>query len=53
MIKRAIIVGLGAILGMQIAIRVGRKMRDHCEQMAEHCRQMATQFERRSKVVGT
>lgn len=49
-----IIVGVGAIIGMQIALRVSRKMREHMQQMAEQCRQMATQFEgrRRSEVVG-
>ena len=40
-IKRAIIVTFGAIIGMKIAKRVNRKMLDHCEQMASRCRQMA------------
>ncbi|HSC74546.1 MAG TPA: hypothetical protein VLB89_10280 [Gaiellaceae bacterium] len=55
MIKRAIIVTFGAIIGMKIAKRVNRKMReqlhqkmlDHCEQMASRCRQMAGQSRER------
>lgn len=40
-IKRAIIVTFGAIIGMKIAKRVNRQMLNHCEQMASRCRQMA------------
>ena len=50
MIKRAIIVGLGAIVGMRIAKHVKetmrkqmhQKMREHCKQMTSQCKEMAS-----------
>lgn len=55
--KRAIIVGFGAIIGMSIATRLSRRMREgmnhqmreHCKQMATHCRK-AAQFADREAV---
>lgn len=52
MIKRAIILGLGAMIGMRIAAHVGaamrkqmhHKMRDHCKQVASQCKQVAADF---------
>jgi hypothetical protein len=59
-IKRAIMVGLGAIIGMRIATlmshrmreQMGKKMREHCGQMAAQCKRMAEQFEGRGEAVG-
>lgn len=55
MIKRALILGLGAMIGVRIATHLGaamrkqmhRKMRDHCKQMASQCRQVAADFRER------
>ena len=44
--KKAILgfVAIGAIYGSRaVARRFGRKMREHCEQMAAQCKQMAGQ----------
>jgi uncharacterized membrane-anchored protein YhcB (DUF1043 family) len=51
-IKRAIVVGFGAIIGMLIAKRMSHKMREqmhhkmreHCMEMASQCKEMASQF---------
>ena len=53
--KKAILgfVALGAIIGLRpVARRMGRKMREHCEQMAAQCKQMTGQFGTRGEVVG-
>ena len=52
MTKRVIIVGLGAIIGTRIAMRVSatvrkqmqHKMREHCKQMVSQCKQTAADF---------
>jgi hypothetical protein len=51
-IKRAIIVGFGAIIGARIATRISHKMREHCKQMAAQCKEMAGQFGGRGQTVG-
>jgi hypothetical protein len=59
-IKRALIVGFGAIIGARIATRTSHKMREqmhhkmreHCKQMAAQCKQMAGQFGGRGEAVG-
>ena len=60
MIRRAIIVGFGAIIGMRIVARMSHemrkqmnhKMREHCKQMVAHCKPMTGQFEGRGEAVG-
>lgn len=53
--KKAILglVAIGAVIGSRpVARRMGRKMREHCEQMAAQCKQMAGQFQTRGEAVG-
>jgi len=53
--KRAILgfVAIGAILGSRpVARRMGRKMREHCAQMAVQCKQIAGQVGGRGEAVG-
>ena len=53
--KKAILgfVAIGAVIGSRpVARRMGRKMREHCEQMAAQCKQMAGQFGTRGEAVG-
>jgi hypothetical protein len=49
MTKRAVIIGIGGMVGMRIARHVGgamrrqlhHKMREHCKQMVSQCKQVA------------
>ena len=53
--KKAIVgvVAIGAIIGSRpVARRMGRKMREHCEQMAAQCKQIAAQPGGRGEAVG-
>ena len=47
------LVAIAAIVGSRPpAICMGRKLREHCEQMAAQCKQMAGEFGARGEAVG-